>query len=106
LNGTVGTPEAAATWTAADTWRGLLSQPKSLSRYVFVESSPITHVDVGGHRIGDPSAYNTNSAAQAAAMREVDNVIDSRDWQGRESPGIGTTSGAGLGCSGLIMWFW
>ncbi len=67
---------AAATWTAADTWRGLLGQPKSLSRYAFVESSPVTFIDVGGHRIGDPSAYNTRSPAQAAAMREVDNATN------------------------------
>lgn len=67
---------AAATWTAADTWRGLLERPQSLSRYTFVESSPVTFVDVGGHRIGDPSAYNTASPDQAAAMREVDNATN------------------------------
>ena len=30
----------------------------------------------------------------------------SRDWQGREAPDVGASSGVGLGCSGLIMWFW
>ncbi|MFF1573518.1 RHS repeat-associated core domain-containing protein [Leifsonia sp. NPDC058292] len=30
----------------------------------------------------------------------------SRDWEGRQSPDVGITTGAGAGCSGLIMWYW
>lgn len=30
----------------------------------------------------------------------------SRDWQGHQSPDVGLTTGAGAGCSGLIMWYW
>jgi RHS repeat-associated protein len=37
-------------WTAADTWAGLLVQPKSLSRYGYVWDNPVTYVDPDGHQ--------------------------------------------------------
>jgi RHS repeat-associated protein len=37
-------------WTAADTWAGLLVQPKSLSRYGYVWDNPATYVDPDGHQ--------------------------------------------------------
>ncbi|WP_426626249.1 RHS repeat domain-containing protein [Leifsonia sp. McL0607] len=67
---------AAATWTAADPWKGLLSSPKSMSRYMYVHSNPATFIDVGGNRIGDPSAYNTSDPLHAYEMRQVDNATN------------------------------
>lgn len=38
----------AASWTSADPWRGLLTQPQSLHRYAYVENDPATSFDVLG----------------------------------------------------------
>jgi RHS repeat-associated protein len=40
---------ATGTWTAPDTWRGLLSQPKSLARYQYAWGNPTTNWDPDGH---------------------------------------------------------
>ncbi|WP_313542400.1 RHS repeat-associated core domain-containing protein [Leifsonia aquatica] len=37
------------TWTTPDTWRGLLSQPKSLARYQYAWGNPTTNWDPDGH---------------------------------------------------------
>ncbi|WP_295127625.1 RHS repeat-associated core domain-containing protein [uncultured Leifsonia sp.] len=36
-------------WTAADTWAGLLVQPQSLARYGYVWDNPATYLDPDGH---------------------------------------------------------
>ncbi|MDN4613517.1 RHS repeat-associated core domain-containing protein [Leifsonia sp. F6_8S_P_1B] len=66
---------ATGSWTSPDTWRGLLWRPESLGRYQYVENSPVTYFDPDGHRIGDPSAYNTKSSKQRKAMRDADNAV-------------------------------
>ncbi|WP_431279060.1 RHS repeat-associated core domain-containing protein [Leifsonia poae] len=40
---------AAATWTAPDTYRGLLTAPQSLARYAYVSDNPATYIDPHGH---------------------------------------------------------
>ncbi|MFJ3394670.1 RHS repeat-associated core domain-containing protein [Leifsonia aquatica] len=40
---------ATGTWTTPDTWRGLLSQPKSLARYQYAAGNPTTNWDPDGH---------------------------------------------------------
>jgi RHS repeat-associated protein len=67
---------SAATWTAPDTYRGLLASPQTLARYGYVGNNPASYVDLLGNRIGDPSAYNTSSKRQAEAMRVVDNAVN------------------------------
>ncbi|MDR6973167.1 RHS repeat-associated core domain-containing protein [Leifsonia shinshuensis] len=41
---------AAASWTSADPWHGLLAQPQSLHRYAYVENNPASDVDVLGFK--------------------------------------------------------
>ncbi|MEN0083274.1 MAG: RHS repeat-associated core domain-containing protein [Leifsonia sp.] len=41
---------AAAVWTSADPWRGLLTQPQSLHRYAYVENDPATSFDELGFK--------------------------------------------------------
>jgi RHS repeat-associated protein len=36
-------------WTAADTWAGLLVQPQSMARYGYVWNNPATYLDPDGH---------------------------------------------------------
>ena len=36
-------------WTSPDTWRGLLTQPKSLARYQYVWDNPASYLDPDGH---------------------------------------------------------
>ncbi|KQR53539.1 hypothetical protein ASF88_01270 [Leifsonia sp. Leaf336] len=36
-------------WTAADSWAGLLVQPRSLARYGYVWNNPATYLDPDGH---------------------------------------------------------
>ncbi|RDV45213.1 hypothetical protein DOE76_08080 [Leifsonia sp. ku-ls] len=67
---------AAGSWTSPDPWRGMATQPKSLHRYAYTENNPTTFIDVGGFRIGDPSAYNTKNPMTAYAMRQVDNATN------------------------------
>ncbi|WP_426518709.1 RHS repeat-associated core domain-containing protein [Diaminobutyricibacter sp. McL0618] len=45
-----------ASWMSPDSWPGLVAQPKSLSRYSYVEGDPIRYLDPDGHRLSDPSA--------------------------------------------------
>jgi RHS repeat-associated protein len=40
---------ASGSWTAPDTWAGLLVQPRSLARYAYVLNNPATYVDPDGH---------------------------------------------------------
>ena len=54
----------------------MLTQPKSLARYQYVHNNPTTYADPDGHRIGDPSAYNTDDPDQARRMRDVDNATN------------------------------
>lgn len=66
------------TWTAPDTWRGLLAQPQSLHRYAYVQNNPATWADVNGFRIGDPSAYNTSNKHQRERMKVADRAENQR----------------------------
>jgi RHS repeat-associated protein len=66
----------AGTWTAPDTWAGLTQQPKTLHPYGYVSDNPATYIDINGNRLGDPSAYNTTSKAQAEAMTAIDNATN------------------------------
>ncbi|ERK71369.1 RHS repeat-associated core domain protein [Leifsonia aquatica ATCC 14665] len=40
---------ATGTWTTPDTWRGLLTQPKSLARHQYAAGNPTTNWDPDGH---------------------------------------------------------
>ncbi|WP_309930729.1 RHS repeat-associated core domain-containing protein, partial [Arthrobacter sp. 1088] len=40
---------STGTWTGQDTWRGLLTQPKSLHRYNYVNNNPATFIDHLGY---------------------------------------------------------
>ncbi|MFF2051895.1 RHS repeat-associated core domain-containing protein [Leifsonia sp. NPDC058194] len=46
---------STGTWTSPDTWRGLLTQPKSLARYQYAFTSPTTNWDPDGHRCAQRS---------------------------------------------------
>ncbi|RDV45343.1 hypothetical protein DOE76_08780 [Leifsonia sp. ku-ls] len=41
---------SVGSWTAPDTWRGSLTDPKTLARYVYVLGSPVSYFDPDGHR--------------------------------------------------------
>ena len=41
-------------WMSQDSWRGLLTEPQSLSRYAYVNNSPSTLVDALGNKPYDP----------------------------------------------------
>lgn len=41
-------------WMAQDSWRGLLAEPQTLSRYAYVNNSPATLVDALGNKPYDP----------------------------------------------------
>ncbi|MDN4598904.1 RHS repeat-associated core domain-containing protein [Leifsonia virtsii] len=40
---------ATGSWTSPETWRGLLTQPKTLARYQYVSDNPATYLDPDGH---------------------------------------------------------
>jgi RHS repeat-associated protein len=58
------------TWTAPDTWSGLINQPQSLSRYAYVLNNPTTFVDPDGHlcarRFGNSDALMLGCGASPA----------------------------------------
>lgn len=44
----------SGSWMSQDSWRGLLTEPQSLSRYAYVNNSPATLVDALGNKPYDP----------------------------------------------------
>lgn len=68
----------AATWTSADPWRGLLTQPQSLHRYGYAWNNPSSNVDIDGNRCAhvNPASDALPTGCGAPPVMAYDNVTD------------------------------
>ncbi|GIT78687.1 hypothetical protein LLS1_03560 [Leifsonia sp. LS1] len=78
------------TWTSPDTWRGLLTQPKSLARYQYAWSNPTTFWDPDGHRCASKPAGNDGllqgcGAPPVQATQAVKDPPTANDRGGRDA---------------------
>jgi len=65
---------ATGTWTSPDTWRGLLSAPKSLARYQYAWDNPTTYLDPDGHRCAARMGINDGLLVVTLALIDIGRI--------------------------------
>ncbi|KQP57017.1 hypothetical protein ASF51_03815 [Agreia sp. Leaf283] len=75
------------TWMSQDSWRGLLSEPQSLSRYAYVDNGPTSRQDLLGYCYADNSGAYLYGGPCQVKPTPVSSIPSSRVMEAYSSEG-------------------